>query len=194
MKSNSIIGKILYDKGLEIKRTLPRPMIRFIKKNLPGNLVGVEIGCFRGLNSQSILQMLPIKKLYLIDPYIGYDDGGLNPHKSLENAKEEFIERVSKFNSSNWIFLCKTSDEAFKSVPDKLDFVYIDGNHSYEYVKRDLNNYFEKLKHGGIIGGHDFYNGLCPEHDGVVKAVMEFVQENGLKLYAQYPDWWVIKK
>lgn len=46
--------------------------------------------------------------------------------------------------------------EAYKDLPDEsFDAVFIDGNHSYEYVKQDLENYSKKVKSGGIIALHD---------------------------------------
>ena len=48
-----MIPRILYDLGIEIKRNYPRPMIRYIKDTLKDNLIGVEIGTFRGFNSKS---------------------------------------------------------------------------------------------------------------------------------------------
>ena len=38
---------------------------------------------------------------------------------------------------------------------DSFDALFIDGNHSYEYVKQDLENYSKKKKKGGIIAMHD---------------------------------------
>ena len=38
----------------------------------------------------------------------------------------------------------------------KIDVVFIDGNHSYEYVKKDTENAFKMLSEGGIIVWHDF--------------------------------------
>tara|TARA_R110000744_G_scaffold106005_2_gene202167 strand:+ start:494 stop:1141 length:648 start_codon:yes stop_codon:yes gene_type:complete len=38
---------------------------------------------------------------------------------------------------------------------ESFDAVFIDGNHSYEYVKKDLGNYSKKVKKGGIIAMHD---------------------------------------
>ena len=38
---------------------------------------------------------------------------------------------------------------------DSFDALFIDGNHSYEYVKQDLENYSTKVKKGGIIAMHD---------------------------------------
>ena len=80
-----------------------------------------------------------------------------------------------------------------KNIPDNLDFVYIDGNHQYEFVAKDIKTYYPKLKKGGVLGGHDMYNGFCSEHNGVVQAVAEFAIKNNLQLCVELPDWWVIK-
>jgi hypothetical protein len=38
--------------------------------------------------------------------------------------------------------------------PDNyFDWIYIDGNHLYEFVKQDLESYFPKIKSGGIVAG-----------------------------------------
>lgn len=59
---------------------------------------------------------------------------------------------------------------AFKD--DSVDFIYIDGDHSYSQVKRDLRDYFPKIKKGGIIAGHDYCEVAWPE---TVNAVDEVV-------------------
>ena len=54
--------------------------------------------------------------------------------------------------------------------PDKAyDFVYIDAQHTYEALMRDIGNYLPKIKRGGWIGGHDYSNSFT----GVIKAVDE---------------------
>ena len=183
-----MIRELMYRVGIEIKRINPRPMILFVKENSKKNLIGVEIGTFRGYSAKSIMKTLSIKKLYCIDPYIE-DYGDDNPYRSLSEAEEEAKNMLSKYKEVE--FIKKTSDKAIKDIPDNLDFVYIDGNHDYKFVKRDIKNYFKKLKVGGVLGGHDFYNGLNPEHDGVVRAVLDIFKKH--KLYIHYPDWWIIK-
>jgi glycosyl transferase family 25 len=65
---------------------------------------------------------------------------------------------------------------AAKSYEDQsLDFVFIDANHSYEFVKQDIEAWLPKVKPGGYIGGHD-YSG-SDGHKGVVKAVDEAFPE-----------------
>jgi len=96
-----------------------------------------------------------------------------------------------------WLYL--RSDEAVDKIPDMLDFVYIDGNHSYEYVKRDIENYHCLVKPGGFVGGHDYTSNIDPRYViKVKKAVDEFVTKYGYKLFVRpyrksddWPDWWV---
>jgi predicted O-methyltransferase YrrM len=49
------------------------------------------------------------------------------------------------------------SSQAAKLFPDgSLDFIYIDANHKYDYVKEDIELWWPKLKSGGMISGHDY--------------------------------------
>lgn len=69
------------------------------------------------------------------------------------------------------------SDEAFKLYPDQsLDFVFIDAEHSYEAVKQDIINWLPKVKKGGILAGHDYY-----DWKGVFDAVNELLGENNIE-------------
>jgi hypothetical protein len=49
-----------------------------------------------------------------------------------------------------------TSDQAFKIIKGPFDFVWIDGSHAEDQVKRDVHNWKTKLKKRSIIGGHDY--------------------------------------
>ena len=91
------------------------------------------------------------------------------------------------------IWIEEFSDKATNYIPDNLDFVYIDGNHQEEYVRLDIESYFDKVCKGGVIGGHDFYNGYARDHDGVVMAVTKYIIENSLTLQVELPDWWIKK-
>jgi len=180
--------------GVVFRSEKPRSSIKFIKNRFGNNeLIGCEIGIEEGHNSKNILNYLNIKKIYLIDPYVDYfEDDVKSPYDSKYNKK--VAHRKLKKYQSKIIWIEKYSSDALNDINEKLDFCYIDGNHDYKHVTEDIKNYYKKLKIGGILAGHDIENGLVPNHDGVVKAVLEFVNKNNLKLYIHAPDWWIIKK
>ncbi len=173
--------------NFEIKRIFPR---YFEKNALKGNnLVGVEIGVNSGEHSYSMFKTGKVKKLYLIDPYKEYYE-----MDNLDIAKEQAYDLLK---DENVLFIYEKSENVINDIPDKLDFVYIDGAHDYENVKKDIKNYWGKVKVGGVFGGHDIANGKHfegEEYNGVVRAVTEFVVENNLKLYIENREWWIIKK
>jgi len=176
--------------GVRIKRVIPRPSILFIKgKNISkSELMGVEIGVYGGENVKSILKILPIKKIYLIDPYEKYEN---YKEDALNNVEQKAHKKLIKYKEKI-IWIKKRSIDALKDIPNELDFVYIDGNHSYNFVKKDMKEYYKKLKIGGVLAGHDIENGI-ELNDGVTRAFVEFVSENHLKPYILYPDWWIVK-
>lgn len=177
-------------------RIFPRP---FERLGVSGNqLVGVEIGVYKGEHAESLLSNLNIKRLYLVDPYEIYEqyvEG--RSHYGVDQdplylAKQAAFSRLSSHSEKiSWVF--KQSLDALAEIPDELDFVYIDGNHDESFVREDIQSYYPKIRKGGVIGGHDFYNGYCREHDGVLKAVTQFVVEKNLPLQVELPDWWVQK-
>jgi len=187
-----IINNILEKVNLGIVRLYPRHSVRFAIDYFKDKEISViEIGTLEGRNAISILQNLNVSAIYLIDPYEKYEeyknDGA---YKGLQKAKEKAHKRL-EFNyywEVNWIE--KYSDDALKDVP-LVDFIYIDGNHTYNYVKRDIENYWSKLKVGGILAGHDI------THDRfggeILLAVAEFCIKNNLKPYSSRTDWWIVK-
>jgi predicted O-methyltransferase YrrM len=57
----------------------------------------------------------------------------------------------------------------FKEKEIRLDFVFVDANHTYPYVKADLENYKPLIKPGGVLAGHDIY------FADVKRAVLEII-------------------
>jgi predicted O-methyltransferase YrrM len=121
----------------------------------------VEIGTFQGLFSEHILTKNKNCILYCIDPYINYGDyndaasnhvGDQMFNSVKNNLEEKFGNRV--------IFIRKFSDEAVDLIPDKIDFLYIDGNHKYKHVFKELELYYPKVKKGGYIMGDDSFDDL----------------------------------
>ncbi|MRS01652.1 glycosyltransferase [bacterium] len=62
-------------------------------------------------------------------------------------------------------------------LDESSDLIFINGDHSYEGCKADLQGWYPKLKPGGTLLGHDYSESTFP---GVVKAANEFVHGHGL--------------
>jgi hypothetical protein len=166
----------------------PRPMVIYLKEYHTSNLVGAEIGVAKGENALSILNNLSVEKLFLIDAYGTYYENGLQ--LSYEHLRKIAIADLSRF--SQVIFIRKNSINAAKEINLPLDFIYIDGNHEYDFVQKDIETYYPLIKQGGVIGGHDY---IPLNKDNVVRAVNEFVNKHDRRnFYAVFPDWWYIKR
>jgi hypothetical protein len=76
------------------------------------------------------------------------------------------------------VLLRMTSMDAVRYVRDgSLDFVYIDGDHRFDYVMSDLIWWAQKVRYGGIISGHDYYRF---RKAGVVPAVDAYTRQHGV--------------
>jgi hypothetical protein len=158
-----------------------------------GFKTGAEIGVFEGEYSEILCRSNPKLKLYCIDPWIphkGYMD---HTRKStLENALNKTKTRLAPFNCE---LVKKYSQDALADFLDGvLDFVYIDGDHSFQTCTDDIVGWSKKVKIGGIIAGHDFWKN-DNQHIKVYEAVSEYTKSHNLKpwfvLTAQHPRSWM---
>ena len=79
------------------------------------------------------------------------------------------------------VILRDYSYDAVKTIKDNyFDFIYLDGSHLLKDVKRDLKEWFPKLKKGGIMAGHDY---IEDEDFGVIEAVNNFSNITGMKMF-----------
>ena len=163
------------------------------------NLVGVEIGVFEGLNSLNILKAFDIKKLYLVDSYNYHNPiAGIKLSEKAANRVKETAEGRLKPFSDKVVWLNKLSEEAISDISEELDFIYVDGSHKYEAVKKDIELYYPKLKEGGIIAFHDFDQ--PDDNNGVIQAVTEYFTSLNIKVHSgkcdddsRSDEGWVIK-
>ena len=80
----------------------------------------------------------------------------LMDHVTTVEYDKEFIERYSNEIDTEFETLIQGySTVVHKDITELYDAVFIDGNHSYEYVKKDLENYWPKVRDGGIVALHD---------------------------------------
>jgi hypothetical protein len=166
-------------------RTIPRVWRRpFDHLQLEG--IGAEIGVFSGFHARDLLKHHPkIKRLHLVDPYKEYSAacGHLSHLDRAEIAAHCNVRKYAK--RVEW-----HRATAQKAVLPMLDFAYIDANHDYESVAKDITTIWGRIRRGGIIGGHDFHS----RFPGVVKAVLDFKCLTSQTVHIETPDWWIIKE
>jgi hypothetical protein len=127
---------------------------------------GAEIGVLVGRLHFNLLDRCPDLNMIAVDSWRDKSGSCTYPNQIANRA--EFYERASCYGSRVNI-LEKDSAEAASYVPDEsLDFVFIDGDHTYEACRRDILHWTPKVKQGGWILGHDFI-----EFVGVNQAVKE---------------------
>jgi hypothetical protein len=122
-----------------------------------------EIGVYKGDFSQQLLNLLNPACCYLID----IDLDKLHPELRIDK-------RVRLLRGRSWEVLEEVSDST-------LDYVYVDGDHSYEGVKNDLLITHRKTKPGGIIQFNDYctYSRDKNVPYGILDVVNSYLENNG---------------
>lgn len=139
----------------------------------------VEIGVFRGKNAEVLRQEFPDAHLYLIDPWTplpAYLSSGSAVSEDLEVYEKARRRTFQLFEQDPKVTIIeKPSPEAASLVPNELDLVFIDANHAYSAVKRDILTWKPKVRTGGILAGHNYGRARLP---GVKQAVQEIFQDD----------------
>ena len=164
---------------------------------------GVEVGVWKGEFSDFILKRWKGKILYSVDPWKYFPGDEYEDDMNIQQKQFDII--YEQVNSLLGVYgnrskrIRKTSVEASEDFKNEtLDFVYLDGRHSYKGVKEDIELWFPKVRNGGLLCGHDYINEVIGNTDfGVKKAVDEFIEETSLRLIVtkkdKYPSWFAFK-
>jgi hypothetical protein len=128
---------------------------------------GVEVGVCRGKYSKTLCRRNPRLKLFGVDDYdIVELRAGRIGKEGQEDYRKEALERLEPYNFE---LIRKPSMEAVLKFPfGSIDFVYIDAGHEFDYVMSDVIEWGKRVRKGGIISGHDYYNF---RDGGVIDAV-----------------------
>jgi hypothetical protein len=154
--------------------------------HLPKASVGAEIGVHKGDFSHYILGVVRPRQLLLVDPWkhfeteeyskTWYGDLGPDGQKIMDQRHDAVAARFAKPIAGGVVKIVRmlSADAAETIDDDSLDFVYIDGDHSYEGVSADLAKFHPKVKRGGFLGLDDYSLGNWWA-DGIVRAAHEFL-------------------
>lgn len=159
----------------------------------PGG-VGAELGiCDARFSAEILSRWSTCSKLYMVDlwrhqPEAEYRDG-CNVDNNMQEDRFRYVSRLMQARyRGRFNIMRMTTHEAAKLMPDNsLDFVYIDANHHFRHVIEDINDWYPKVKAGGVFAGHDYVDGSLghgPVIEGyeVPPAVDAFIRVTGLEL------------
>lgn len=144
-----------------------------------GYKIGAEVGVYKGEYAELFCK--EGMKMFVVDPWHSYAGAGRSQKRQ---ERQDFLyghtqRLLKKYNDCT--IIRKASADAVKDFKDgSLDFVYIDGDHSFKHVAQDIYNWNYKIRKGGCVAGHDYFttdkranNVIChvgPVVDAFVKA------------------------
>lgn len=153
-------------------------LVRALRSVTPPALCVVEIGSYCGgstvVIARTAARRAPGARVFAIEPF------------SAEGARyQRDYESLFDANVAEWGVgatvqkIKKTSDEAATEWTRSIDYLYIDGDHSYDAVVRDVRNFVPFVREGGVFALHDYKAGK----EGVRRAVDELVTPHHAKLF-----------
>lgn len=127
--------------------------------NNTGN--AIEVGVFNGRFAKHNLKHWK-QDYYMVDSFdeireddvksgVTPDKNGHDGYKNCENLRKTHGDRVKIIKGLS-TDVAKTFEDGF------FDWIYIDAMHDYKNVRDDLEEWWPKLRDGGIISGDDFYS------------------------------------
>lgn len=158
---------------------------------------GVEVGVLFGEYSKHLMTYWP-GHLTLVDPWVNQPPAayldGCNA-VDMEAAYQKTLAAVAPFGGQSTIIRMFSTEAAATIPAASLDWGFIDANHRESAVTQDMRTWWEKIRSGGVLAGHDFYERHDAYQDcGVKTAVQNFARERDL-LVAITPctSWFILK-
>jgi predicted O-methyltransferase YrrM len=137
---------------------------------------GVEVGVETGGYSRWLFTYIKDLHLTCIDPWQAYE--GYRDHVTQTQQDTFYAMTKENLRGYNATILREFSMKAVDTFKDEsLDFVFVDGNHSFDDVYCDLLWWSKKVRKGGIVSGHDYECRRGKFTGAVVDAVNSFTRE-----------------
>jgi predicted O-methyltransferase YrrM len=136
-----------------------RPREHVVISRLPKDGIGAEIGVNKGEFSASLLKIAQPRQLHLIDPWKQYEPFvELTTQDHIDRVAASVLKKFATEIADGTVVIHRAmSEEILSGFADGyLDWIYIDGDHRYEFAKQDLELAMRKVKPGGIIAGDDY--------------------------------------
>lgn len=164
---------------------------------LANNSVFVELGVWQGRSicflGEQVRSLGKIPNIFAVDTFEGSENEAFHKQVVGElggSLLSVFEQNLSDLKLSDLINILPYESifAAHTFEDESIDIAFVDANHAYEFVLRDLDFWYPKVKKGGIFSGHDYV------HNGVGMAVREFVAKNHLELVNKSFSCWSVVK
>ena len=153
-------------------------MIPYIKRMRGDDITGVEVGVLKGESSYVLLEECPnIKMLHGVDSYKAHTDyETVRSQEDMDQYKTIAEKNLEPYKDRYELKVMDSHKAAMTFRKDSLDFVLLDADHTYDAIKRDLKDWYPKIKSGGHIFIHDTH--VPHVHD----AIKSFKDENKIRI------------
>ena len=128
----------------------------------------VEIGCLYG--GMTAVMGLANPKAEIIS----IDDFSWHPNDDVPTSPELLMANMGRVGVTNVQVITGDSREIGKIWDKQIDFLWVDGGHSFDYIYKDLCNFGPFAQ---VIAAHDYGNPYWPS---IQEAVEKFVSENNV--------------
>jgi predicted O-methyltransferase YrrM len=164
----SFVTRIQNDSSLSDIAYVPRssfiahaPFLRYLIRETRPNIL-VELGTDRGYSYFAACQTMQSYgisgRAYAVDNWTGDVHVGIHSVETYEN-----IIQVNQQYDSFSSILKMDFDKALDRFEDgSIDYLVIDGTHTYDAVKNDFENWFPKMSQNGVIMFHDIHVRITP--------------------------------
>jgi SAM-dependent methyltransferase len=153
----------------------------------------VEIGCWKGKSTVGMARMIQTsgKKItfHAVDTFKGSPEQAADVAKCGGSTYPDFRRNLEACGVYDLVQAWEMTSLDFAEIAhaNRFDFVFIDGDHSEGAVYADCRAWWQKVKAGGVLAGHD--RGL----PGVDAGVNRFTVEHNL-MVVQRATVWIIQK
>lgn len=164
-----MVSHVNLNQALKIGGWMSEPELTWLAEQARNHQYIVEFGSLHGRSTRALADnMMPYGKIWAVDPWAGdyYEEGGEKVPISTY-VMPYFIQNLKEYVDRGKVIPVRDFSYRF-SLPFKVDMVFIDGDHRYETVMKDIMKAFELLRDGGLICGHDYGH---PGWPGVKQAV-----------------------
>jgi hypothetical protein len=153
----------------------------------------VELGVYRGRNALRLRRFFPNAELVLVDAWRTLPGARVKAKPTALHWKGIFARVCHAFAGDQRVrIIPMTTWEAAPFIDEaSCDLIYIDADHRYEPVCRDIRQWWPKLRIGGIMAGHDWKR--TPSGSGVVRATRHCFGKGGF-VVRQLRVWLTVKE